>query len=110
MPGFYPGPPPRRGGFAPAHPRLRVGDAVKTWMPGSRPGMTAETRGRPASKVAEHLRPDGDHTDEQRQRRQRGGFLDHGFEHGSLPEQRENIIHGMFLVKVSCFALSKGCS
>jgi hypothetical protein len=54
-------------------------------MAGLVPGMTAETRCRPALEVAEHLRPDGDHADEQRQRRERGGFLDHGFEHGSLP-------------------------
>jgi len=50
-------------------------------------------------QIAEHLRPDGDHADEQRERRQRGGFLQnglYGFEHGPLPEQKENIVHGMF--------------
>jgi len=36
-------------------------------------------------QIAQHLRPDGDHAHEQRQRRQRGGFLDDGFDHGSLP-------------------------
>jgi hypothetical protein len=38
-----------------------------------------------ALKVPEHLRPDGDHADEQRERGERGGVLQHGFEHGSLP-------------------------
>jgi hypothetical protein len=31
------------------------------------------------------LRPDSDHSDEQRQRGERGGFLDDDFEHGFSP-------------------------
>src|SRR5450830_832189 len=36
-------------------------------------------------QITEHLRPDGDHAHEQRQRGERGGFLDDGFDHGFSP-------------------------
>ena len=48
-------------------------------------------------QIAEDLRPDGDHADEQRQGRERGGFLDNGFDHGISPlERTANIVHVMF--------------
>ena len=50
--------------------------------------MTGQTRAPEALEVPQHLRPDEDHTDEQRQGRQRGGFLDDGLDgldHVSLP-------------------------
>lgn len=36
-------------------------------------------------QIAENLRPDSDHADKHRQGGERGGFLNDGFEHQSLP-------------------------
>ncbi len=37
------------------------------------------------SERAENLRPDGDHADEETQRRKGSSFLDNGLEHDDLP-------------------------
>jgi hypothetical protein len=89
----------------PAMTRLEMPDAIKTWMPGTRPGM-AWTRGK-ASKIPEDLGPDGDHADEQRQRRERGGFLGYGFEHGFSPERKQNIVHYLFRSQPSASSEAK---
>src|SRR5262245_64873612 len=52
--------------------------------PGTRPGMSTRSP-QGASQVAQDLRPDGDHSDEQRQRGERGGFLNDDFEHDFSP-------------------------
>jgi hypothetical protein len=41
--------PPRHGGAHPGHPRLGSGSALKTWMPGIKPGMTGLLRRCPLS-------------------------------------------------------------
>ena len=56
---------------------------------------TAASRG---SQVPEHLGPDGDHADEERERSERGSFLNEGLDHVSLPERKENIVRYLFSV------------
>lgn len=70
-------------------------------MPGTRPGMATQ-RPQGSLQVPQHLRPDGDHSDEQRQRGERGGFLNDDFEHGFLREQKENIVQCLFQSQDPC--------
>src|SRR5262245_7506330 len=73
---------PRYARFSWSHPSRNRGPEAS--MPGTRPGMTTQSP-QGSSQVAQDLRPDGDHSDEQRQRGERGGFLDDDFEHDFSP-------------------------
>ena len=70
-------------------------------MPGTRPGMATQ-RPQGSLQVPQHLRPDGYHSDEQRQRGERSGFLNDDFEHGFLPERKENIVQCLFQSQDPC--------
>ena len=45
----------RHGRACPGHPRLRF-EAVKTWMPGIKPGMTERRQNRPSRSVISDIR------------------------------------------------------
>jgi hypothetical protein len=49
------------------------------------PGMTGDR----VSEIPQHLAPNGDHSDEQRQGGERGSFLNYGFEHEHLSRNKE---------------------
>jgi len=52
----------------------------------------------PTSQISQHLGPDGDHSDKQRQRGQRRRFLNYGFQHGVSPRtEREH--SSLFVLK-----------
>src|SRR5262245_30710487 len=105
---LFSGAAPVMAGFA-GHPLLNTGGNIKAWMPGTRFGRPSESRSRMqgmtgtegshgASQISQDLRPDGDHSDEQRQRCQRRSFLSDKLEHASPPgTEREH--SSLFVLK-----------
>ena len=60
-------------------------------MPALKPDMTTRIRDTNTDdtgglEVTQHLRPDGDHSDEHCERSERGGFLHDSFEHRIPPQ------------------------
>ena len=52
-----------------------------------------------ASQRGDDMRPNGNHTEEQRQRSQGSSFFNDSTEHGLSLERKRNLVHDMFYVK-----------
>jgi hypothetical protein len=61
------------------------GPAIHVFKPGTGRAMTGDR----VSEIPQHLAPNGDHSDEQRQGGERGSFLNYGFEHEHLSRNKE---------------------
>ena len=86
---------PVMAGFT-SHPLLLCGDNIKAWMPGTNidraarepvpnAGHDGDIGAAWVSQISQDLRPDGDHSNEQRKRCQRCSFLSDELEHSSSP-------------------------